>query len=39
MTAKTSTYRFMRTDCIGAAGAEDDAEFLQKCFLDTGNLY
>ncbi|MEO1034528.1 MAG: P-loop NTPase fold protein [Pseudomonadota bacterium] len=38
---KASTPRafaFEASDRIGAAGAEDDADFLESCFVDTGNL-
>jgi hypothetical protein len=40
MSAKpqTSVFRFQSTDTIGAAGAEDDREFLSECFVDTGLL-
>jgi hypothetical protein len=31
-------FRFRATDTIGAAGAEDDREFLAECFVDTGAL-
>lgn len=30
-------FRFRRTDRVGAAGAEEDSEFLDKCFVDTGD--
>jgi hypothetical protein len=33
-----SRFRFNATDSIGAAGAEDDKEFLKHCFVDTGAL-
>jgi hypothetical protein len=33
-----TTFRFKSTDNIGAAAAEDDAEFLKTCFVDTGAL-
>lgn len=36
--AVTTAYRFRSTDSIGAAAAEDDGEFLQSCFVDTGAL-
>ena len=32
-----SEFRFKRTDTIGAASAEDDAEFLKTCFVETGD--
>ena len=32
-----SEFRFRRTDRIGAASAEDDAEFLATCFVETGD--
>ena len=31
-------FRFKKTDQIGAASAEQDIEFLQICFVDTGDL-
>jgi hypothetical protein len=31
-------FRFSATDTVGAAGAEDDREFLNTCFVDTGIL-
>jgi hypothetical protein len=31
-------FRFAATDTIGAAGAEDDREYLAECFVDTGVL-
>ena len=37
-TAVPSAFRFRTTDTIGAAAAEDDNEFLESCFLDTGAL-
>lgn len=33
-----SIFKFCRTDRIGAAGAEEDGEFLASCFVDTGDL-
>ncbi|HEV3214382.1 MAG TPA: hypothetical protein VGZ27_01590 [Vicinamibacterales bacterium] len=33
-----STFRFRTTDSVGAAAAEDDSEFLNTCFVDTGAL-
>ena len=30
-------FRFQRNDSIGAPGAEEDVEFLQECFVDTGD--
>ena len=38
MGRKTSSFKFRRTDRIGAAGAEEDREFLDSCFVDTGDL-
>ncbi len=38
MTKRPSTFKFRRTDRIGAAGAEEDDEFLASCFVDTGDL-
>jgi hypothetical protein len=40
MSPKTapSAFRFEPTDTIGAAGAEDDREFLATCFVETGAL-
>ena len=37
--AKTyqSEFRFRKTDTIGAASAEDDTEFLNTCFVETGD--
>ncbi len=32
------TFKFRKNDQIGAAGAEQDDEFLSKCFVDTGDL-
>ena len=29
---------FSRHDDIGAAGAEDDSQFLSECFVDTGDV-
>ena len=37
MPKKASTFKFRKTDRIGAAGAEEDGEFLQACFVDTGD--
>lgn len=34
---RQSEFRFRRTDTIGAASAEDDTEFLETCFVDTGD--
>jgi dsRNA-specific ribonuclease len=34
----TTPFRFRKDDHIGSAGAEQDAEFLSKCFIDTGQL-
>jgi hypothetical protein len=31
-------FRFRRNDTIGAAGAEQDSEFLSACFVDTGDI-
>jgi len=31
-------YRFRNTDHIGSAAAEDDAEYLDTCFIDSGEL-
>lgn len=31
-------FKFKKTDHIGAAGAEDDHEFLSNCFVDTGDF-
>ncbi|QDU45985.1 hypothetical protein Mal52_44820 [Symmachiella dynata] len=39
MSAKPSKqFRFCKTDNIGAPGAEEDAEFLNSCFVETGDL-
>ena len=35
--AHQSEFRFRRADTIGAASAEDDSEFLETCFVDTGD--
>ena len=35
--ASQSEFRFRKTDTIGAASAEDDTEFLETCFVDTGD--
>ncbi|MGH0035661.1 MAG: P-loop ATPase, Sll1717 family [Myxococcota bacterium] len=35
---KREEFRFRRHDNIGSAGAEEDAEFLHDCFVDTGDL-
>lgn len=35
---KTEKFRFKKLDSIGAADAEEDAIFLQDCFVDTGDL-
>lgn len=32
------TFIFRKNDEIGAAGAEDDSQFLSECFVDTGEL-
>ncbi len=37
-TKRTSPFRFRRRDEIGASAAEEDAEFLSECFVDTGDL-
>lgn len=31
-------YIFRRTDSIGSSAAEDDSDYLDKCFVDTGHL-
>lgn len=36
--SKDSQFRFLRHDQIGATAAEQDAEFLRDCFVDTGDL-
>ena len=33
-----SEFKFRKYDTIGAEGAEEDAEFLRECFVDTGAL-
>ncbi len=38
MAKRPSTFKFRRTDRIGAAGAEEDDEYLASCFVDTGDL-
>jgi len=35
---QAAPFRFKRHDEVGAAGAEEDAEFLSACFVDTGDL-
>ena len=35
---KETAFKFRRHDQIGAAGAEEDGEFLRECFVDTGDL-
>ena len=34
--SQQSEFKFRKTDTIGAASAEDDGEFLQECFVTTG---
>lgn len=36
--AKSSSLRFRKHDKVGRADAEEDAEFLSECFVDTGDL-
>ena len=31
-------FKFRKNDHIGAAGAEEDQDFLSQCFVDTGDL-
>ena len=38
MPKRTSEFRFRSTDTIGSASAEDDAEFLKDCFVETGDF-
>ena len=38
MARNAATFRFRKTDRIGAAGAEEDREYLDSCFVDIGNL-
>jgi len=38
LAAKPQGFRFRKTDNIGAPGAEEDAEYLKTCFVDTGDL-
>jgi energy-coupling factor transporter ATP-binding protein EcfA2 len=38
MPTQSQTFRFERLDKIGSADAEEDRDFLQACFLDTGAL-
>jgi len=35
---RSSIFRFHKGDHIGTASAEDDTEFLSKCYVDTGEL-
>ena len=35
---KPGKFRFRKLDTIGAAAAEEDTAFLEKCFVDTGDL-
>ena len=35
---KPQKFRFRKLDTIGAAAAEQDSAFLEKCFVDTGDL-
>jgi hypothetical protein len=32
------SYKFRKTDSVGAADAEEDIQFLESCFVDVGNL-
>ena len=32
-----SEFKFRKTDTIGAASTEDDTEFLETCFVETGD--
>ncbi len=36
--APESEFRFRKNDSLGEAAAEDDAELLSRCFVDTGDL-
>jgi len=38
MSKSTGSFRFNKTDTIGAPAAEDDHEYLNTCFVDTGDL-
>lgn len=38
MARKNTTFKLRKTDQVGAAGAEEDQEFLAHCFVDTGNF-
>ncbi|MEW6441319.1 MAG: hypothetical protein AB1640_10340 [bacterium] len=35
----SEVFKFRKNDRIGAAGAEEDGEFLSSCFVDTGDLH
>lgn len=39
MGVKRGSFRFRKNDSLGAAGAEEDGEFLRECFVDTGDLH
>jgi len=36
--AKSDKFKFRKLDRIGAADTEDDRQFLQNCFVETGDL-
>ena len=38
MSTNNLTFKFRRHDSIGTADVESDHEFLEECFLDTGDL-
>ena len=38
MGKSSGSFRFSKNDTIGAPAAEDDHEYLQTCFVDTGDL-
>ena len=35
---KPNIFKFRKMDTVGAADAEDDTQFLESCFVDTGLL-
>ena len=38
MATRSGKFKFRKHDRIGAAAAEDDQNFLEKCFVDTGDI-
>ena len=37
MGKSSGSFRFNKNDTVGAPAAEDDHEYLQTCFVDTGD--